>query len=150
MWHSIYEDWALFSESNNVDVATLLTAKLDKLFCFLKLNFLLCINKLVILTPAKAPEVVGGDQHSCCPAINTKRCNFLYYSYNKVTLPYSFLLFFFLSSLSHIVEWNKCPRSITGSFCYSLYDFGDVTLPSEPVFLYHKEGLEHQVEYIYI
>lgn len=89
MWHNIYEHWALFSESNNAYVASLLTVQSwTSCFAFLKLNFLICINKLTILTLAKGPEVVDGDQHSCCQAVNNKRCNFLYYSYNKVTLPY--------------------------------------------------------------
>lgn len=116
-------------------------------FTFLKMNFLFCINVTLIL--ADAPEGVGGREHNCCPAIDMKRCNFLYYYCFTSFLPSFHSSPSYLPPLAWKSKLNGQSQSLV-PFCYNLYDLGDITLSSEPVFLYHKQEMDTPAEYLYI
>lgn len=102
--------------------------KLDKLLYFFESEFLPLYKYNV--KPKLSTAMVNGGQHSCHLAIDTKGCNFLYNCYNKITLSLSNFYFFssYLPSLAWKSEINVQDQ-LPASFCYKLYDLGNITLP---------------------
>lgn len=74
-------------------------------------------------------------------------------SFITIIFPLSFALFYSFPSYLPSLAWKSklnVQSQLLVPFCYNLYDLGDITLSSESVFLYHKQEMDTQAEYLYI